>query len=176
MTTLASPSRVWWKPLGRDEKVWVTIAILWCLFLFLMMWIWPLFGQQNTPIESYKVNPGVFATEAQKFVEANKVGEKNGIPVVRPKPGADIYLTARMFHFSPILELKKGETYRLLVSSLDNQHGLSIQPVNLNFQVLPGYIYVINITPDRTGEFTIVCNEYCGPGHHLMVGQIIVTE
>jgi cytochrome c oxidase subunit II len=33
---------------------------------------------------------------------------------------------------------------------------------------------VITITPTTTGEFTIVCNEFCGIGHDYMIGKIIV--
>lgn len=59
---------------------------------------------------------------------------------------------------------------------MDIQHGFSLQPLNLNFQVLPGYVHVIHLTPTRSGTFTIVCNEFCGIAHHLMVGRIVVTE
>jgi cytochrome c oxidase subunit 2 len=42
--------------------------------------------------------------------------------------------------------------------------------------VLPGYDYVATITPDKAGEYAIICNEYCGMGHERMVGKLIVTE
>jgi cytochrome c oxidase subunit 2 len=32
------------------------------------------------------------------------------------------------------------------------------------------------MTPHEEGEYTILCNEFCGLGHHVMVGRIIVTE
>ena len=62
------------------------------------------------------------------------------------------------------------------ISSLDVQHGFSLQPDNLNFQVLPGYVTEIQIQPTEAGEYVIVCNEYCGEGHHLMLGGIEVIE
>jgi cytochrome c oxidase subunit 2 len=40
--------------------------------------------------------------------------------------------------------------------------------------VLPGYDYVLTVTPTTTGEFYVVCNEFCGIGHHQMVGKILV--
>jgi cytochrome c oxidase subunit 2 len=40
--------------------------------------------------------------------------------------------------------------------------------------VLPGYEYVLTITPTQSGEVYTVCNEFCGIGHHQMVGKIIV--
>jgi cytochrome c oxidase subunit 2 len=41
---------------------------------------------------------------------------------------------------------------------------------------LPSYDYVVNLKPTTSGEFSVVCNEYCFLGHHLMVGKLIVTE
>jgi cytochrome c oxidase subunit 2 len=62
------------------------------------------------------------------------------------------------------------------VSSIDLQHGFSLQPVNINVQVHPGYDMVMTITPNQAGTFGIVCNEYCGLGHHTMTGRIYVVD
>ena len=35
---------------------------------------------------------------------------------------------------------------------VDLQHGFSLQPLNMNFQVLPGYDHVLTITPDVDGR------------------------
>jgi len=59
---------------------------------------------------------------------------------------------------------------------MDWQHGFSLQPVNINMQILPGYEMVVTVTPDQAGEYTIVCNEYCGILHHTMLGKIYVKE
>ena len=72
------------------------------------------------------------------------------------------------------MEFEKDRTYRVHLSSMDILHGFSIQPVNMNFMVFPKYDYVLKLTPTTTGEFHIVCNEFCGLGHHMMVGKIYV--
>jgi cytochrome c oxidase subunit II len=174
LSTLLPPKERWWAPLGPDERRWLTIAFVWCLVLFSGMYVWLAIGDQQTPIESYRIDPEVFRAEVDAFVEEFQVDEIEGAAIVEPPPGGDVYLHANQFAFRPVLKLQKDETYRLLVSSTDVQHGLSLQPTNLNFQVLPGYLYVIRITPDETGEFPIICNEYCGLGHHLMTGLIVV--
>ena len=79
-----------------------------------------------------------------------------------------------MWSFYPVLKMKKGQTYRLHISSMDLQHGFSLQPLNMNFQVVPKYDHVLTITPTSAGEFPIICNEFCGIGHHTMTGRIIV--
>src|SRR4030095_5129456 len=58
----------------------------------------------------------------------------------------------------------------------DFQHGFSLQPMNMNFQVVPGYDHVLTIKPQAPGTYPIVCNEFCGIGHQNMVGKIIVDE
>ncbi len=176
LNTLTPPEKVWWKRLGPDERRWLTIAFVWCLILFTGMYVWMGIGDQQTPIESYRIDPDDFAAETTAFIEEHQVDEMEGVPVVAPPPGSNVYLQASQFQFRPVLQLEEGETYRLLVSSTDVQHGLSFQPVNLNFQVLPGYLYVIEITPDRPGEYPMICNEFCGLGHHVMTGMVIVAE
>ena len=96
------------------------------------------------------------------------------IPVVAPPAGSDVYLIARLWSFWPILELEKDKTYRLHLTSLDYNHGFSLQPSNINIQVVPGYEHVLTVTPNQSGEFSIVCNEYCGLGHHMMVSRLYV--
>ena len=176
MSSLAPPKRVWWKPLAKDERLWVGVALIWSLIMFFMMIIWGAAGDQNVPVETYRITPQQYQELANDFVERYQVGTENGIPIVRPPIGSDVYLVAHTWQWGPILELKNGATYRIHVSSLDLQHGFSLQPENLNFQVLPGYDYVLTMTPDEAGVYQIVCNEYCGIGHHLMTGKIIVTE
>lgn len=171
---MLAPERIWWKPFGRLEKTWFTVALIWCIFLTLMMPLWYFMGKQNVPATTYRVTPKEFSEKLNAFVAQYKIGEEKGIPIVAPPPGSDIYLRASAWQWYPILQLEQGETYRLHLSSIDFVHGFSLQPVNINLQVLPGYDYVVTITPTSAGEFTLVCNEYCFLGHHAMVGKIIV--
>ncbi len=169
--------RVWWKePIAKAEIIWITIAFVWGLVMFFMMIYWHGAGKQNLSNEAYRQNPAVFFQKAQAMVDQHKVRDEANLPVVHPPAGSDVYLVARLWQFWPILELEKNKDYRLHVMSMDWQHGLSIQPVNLNLQVHPNYEMVLTLTPDRSGEFGIVCNEYCGIGHHTMVGKIYVKE
>ena len=59
---------------------------------------------------------------------------------------------------------------------MDYQHGFSLLPENINLQVHPDYEMVVTIKPNRAGEYSVVCNEYCGIGHHTMVGKIYVVD
>ncbi len=169
--------KIWWKePIERVELVWVAIALVWAIAMFVMMPYWHVYGKQNLSNEAYRTTPENYGKKVQAMIDQHTVRKETPreYPVVHPPAGSDVYLLARLWEWYPILELEKGQTYRLHISSMDWQHGFSLQPENINFQVVPGYETVITITPDKAGEFTIVCNEYCGINHHNMVGKIYV--
>jgi cytochrome c oxidase subunit 2 len=175
---ISPPSeKLWWKePVHRTELIWIVVAFLWGLTMFFMMVWWHATGEQNLSTETYRTTPNAFYARTEAMVQAHTVREVNGVPVVRPPVGGDVYLMGRMWLWYPALELVRGQTYRLHLSSLDLQHGFSLQPVNINVQVHPYYEHVMTITPDRAGEFSIVCNEFCGLGHHTMLGKIYVVD
>ena len=180
MSAIQPPAEtVWWKqPLDKVEGTWIAIALLWSLIMFFMMPFWHVYGKQNLSNEAYRTTPQAFMAKTQAMVDEYTVRTETALklPVVHPPPGSDVYLLGRLWQWWPLLELEKGQTYRLHISSMDWQHGFSLQPVNINTQILPGYEMVLTITPDTDGEQTIICNEYCGLGHHNMVGKIYVTE
>jgi len=167
---------VWWKPIPQQEKLWITIAFIWCMILFAMMPLWHIRGGQNPSGIRSKVTPEAFQARTERFVEEYKVGEEAGFPVVEPPPGSEIYMYGRMWQWYPVLKLKKGASYTLHLSSLDINHGFSLFPLNVNFQVVPGYDYGLRITPNSSGDFRIICNEFCGIGHHIMVGKVLVVD
>lgn len=168
--------RIWWhERVGREELVWIVVGFLWGLTMFFMMIYWHGAGKQNLSNEAYRITPQAFSAKTNAMVERYKVREEAGLPVVRPPPGSDVYLIARLWQWWPILELEKDQSYRLHVSSLDWLHGFSLQPTNINLQIHPGYEMVLTVTPDQAGQFGLVCNEYCGIGHHQMTGRIYVT-
>jgi len=172
-------ARLWWKePVGRAEVVWIAIAFLWGLVMFFAMIYWHIEGEQNLSNEAYRIDPEVFAAKAETEAAQYTVreDEASGFLVVHPPPGSDIYMIARLWEWWPIFELEEGQNYRLHLSSVDWQHGFSLQPENINIQVHPNYDLVLTITPKEAGEYSVVCNEFCGIGHHTMVGKLLVVE
>jgi cytochrome c oxidase subunit 2 len=156
---ISPPSeRLWWnEPIAKIELVWIVVAFLWGVVMFGMMIYWHAEGEQNLSNEAYRTTPEVFAEKANAMVEKYTVREEAGYPVVHPPPGSEVYLIARLWQWWPILELEK-------------------EPVNINLQIHPGYEMVLTATPDKLGEYGIVCNEFCGIGHHTMIGRLYVVE
>ena len=176
-SSIECPAPDWFHAPTGNERIWIGLALCWCMVMSLMMPYWHFKGKQNSSGESYSVKPADFIKRTERFIRANTGAEsllEEGIAPVVPAPPGEVYLIAKQFFWFPILKLRAGETYRLHISSVDFQHGFSLQPMNMNFQVLPGYDHVLTIKPQAPGTYPIVCNEFCGIGHQNMVGKIIV--
>ena len=167
---------VWWKPAHKAERVWVSIAFAWCIVLFAMMPLWHWKGGQNPAGVRTRVEPRAFYQRTVEFAKQYQVGTDAGMPIAAPPAGADVYLVGLTYQWYPVLRLEQGKEYMLHLSALDVNHGFSLYPLNVNFAVVPGFDYALRVTPTSSGDFRIICNEFCGIGHHTMVGRVIVVD
>ncbi|MFC4544036.1 cupredoxin domain-containing protein [Halosolutus amylolyticus] len=88
----------------------------------------------------------------------------------------EAYVVARTFIFQPDpIEIPAGSEVTFYVTSPDVIHGFSVVGTNVNTMVIPGEVSTMTAEFDEAGEYGIVCNEYCGSGHHNMEGQIVVV-
>jgi cytochrome c oxidase subunit 2 len=84
-------------------------------------------------------------------------------------------IRASAWQWYPILQLEKGRR----ISPAYLFHGFAARVFSSAGQHQPSG-YALDMTmwqplrPSSSGEFTIVCNEYCFVGHHTMVGKVIV--
>lgn len=60
------------------------------------------------------------------------------------------------------------------LTSSDVTHGFEIVRTNGQTMVVPGYISQFT-TEFGAGDYLIVCNEYCGIGHHTMAARLHVV-
>jgi cytochrome c oxidase subunit 2 len=91
----------------------------------------------------------------------------------------DVVAIAFAFGFLPKEDLvvPRGAKVHFKVASLDVVHGFQIPGVsNVNLEVLPGHVTEVTQRFDEVGRHLILCHEYCGSGHHFMVGHIRVLE
>lgn len=175
--SLLTPARGWYyKPVSKDERMWMVISLLLCIMLFVWMIAWHVYGKQNPSNVTYRTSPKEYARLAEAYLKKNMIGVDKGVPVIKPEPNSDVFVMGEMWRWSPVMILQKDEQYNIHISSKDLMHGFSIQPINMNFQIYPGYDYVLHFKPTSAGEYKIVCNEFCGIGHHTMIGKIVVIE
>jgi cytochrome c oxidase subunit 2 len=74
-------------------------------------------------------------------------------------------------------EVKKGKPVKLVVTSEQGFHGLTIDgtPVN-NVQAMNGKENSVTFTPEKAGDLKLVCSIMCGTGHDKMVATLKVVE
>ncbi len=88
----------------------------------------------------------------------------------------EAYVVAFQFGYSPNpVEVPANSTVTFYVTSRDVIHSFSLVGTNTNTMVIPGEVSVMTVEFDEQREFGVVCNEYCGAGHHVMEGEVHVV-
>ncbi|HSG81656.1 MAG TPA: cytochrome c oxidase subunit II [Gemmatimonadota bacterium] len=88
---------------------------------------------------------------------------------------ATVVVQAFMFAFLPReIRVPRGRPVTFRMTSADVIHGFQIVGTNGNTMVVPGYVSQFTTEFGQAGEYLIVCNEYCGLGHHVMAAKLIV--
>lgn len=162
------------QPLSTSERLWLILALVWGLSIVAATSWWHVHGRFNLNAQARPITAEAFVARTQAMIDAHTFGKEGDVPVVRPPADSDVYIVARAWSWWPTLELEKGRSYRLHLSSLDYPHGFLLQTDNINAQVIPGFEQVIELKPSTAGDAMIVCSEYCGLGHPGMTSRIKV--
>jgi cytochrome c oxidase subunit 2 len=89
--------------------------------------------------------------------------------------GVHAHVVGLTFAWLPAeMTIPAGKPVTFHVTSTDVQHGFQIVGTNGQSQILPGYISQFTTEFDA-GDYLIVCNEYCGVGHHTMAAKLHVV-
>lgn len=99
-------------------------------------------------------------------------------PGVRPLgPGRyQVSRVASAFSFEPAdVRVPVGAELDFYLTSRDVLHGYQVEKTNINVEVIPGEVSAFRYTFDEPGVYRVTCNEYCGIGHHDMLGTITVV-
>ncbi len=103
-----------------------------------------------------------------------------------PRDALEIHVLARQWmwkirHPSGAREINElhvpvGEPVRLLMTSQDVIHSFFVPAFRIKQDVLPQRLTETWFQATRTGEFRLLCAEFCGTEHSLMGGRIVVMK
>lgn len=193
--SLTPPSKKWMtKALGKDERIWIYLMILMILMMGTMTIGWVFIGKQNPPEVYTKydntddLRDDFQAKNALAGLTATTItnGVGDTIQAYSVPAGGDVYMYAQRWQWlvdvngdaRSGLQFEAGERYRLHLGSIDVLHGFQLIGGDfiVSLQIVPAYDYVLDFTPDESGVFSIICNEFCGAGHQEMYGFLEVTS
>ncbi|MDV6377033.1 cytochrome c oxidase subunit II [Sporosarcina sp. GW1-11] len=163
--------------LHKYEKVWLAFG-LGSLVLFLLIIGFAAFWKGTHPQSHIE-------TIDPQNVEANESFQPENLGLTEVADGKYVVnMVASAFNYdfgkeqdgtaTKTIRIPKGSTVLFQITSKDVVHGFQVAGTNVNMMVEPGHISRFEAVMKNTGEFTVVCNEYCGIGHHLMFGTVEV--
>jgi cytochrome c oxidase subunit 2 len=121
------------------------------------------------------------------FLAWFQIGFKQYVRLTNPpKDATDVYVMGKkwMWKFAypegpnglDVLRVPAHRPVRLLITSRDVLHALYIPAFRIKMDAVPGRYTQTWFEATQTGEFDIYCAEYCGTGHSMMLGKVIVME
>ncbi|WP_339858932.1 c-type cytochrome [Pseudohongiella acticola] len=76
----------------------------------------------------------------------------------------------------PYMMLQVDQPVKALLRSRDVLHNYTVPQFRIKMDMVPGMVSYLWLTPTRTGVFDILCEQYCGLGHHIMRARVEVAE
>ena len=155
--------------MNRYERAWIVFGVVLAVAFIAIAGFFGFSSGLQPPTHVETIDPAKLS-EDPRF-SSPRVEE------VVPGEEYNVYIVARMWTFIPnTVEIPKGARVNFYIASPDVVHGFHIIGTGVQTMVIPGYVTVISARFDQSGEFLIICNEYCGSGHHLMKAKLVVRE
>lgn len=97
--------------------------------------------------------------------------------LIQVAPGRyEAHVVSKMFSFRPSpLKVPRGAVVDFYLTSRDVVHGFYIDGTDVNLMAIPNTVNYARTRFDRPGKYQVICHEFCGAGHHDMVGVVEVT-
>lgn len=165
--------------LHKYEKYWLGAGIVGLIAFLLILAFGAFYLGTHPQSHGELIDP--------ENIEANMNFQTDNLGLTEVKEGEYVLnIVASAFNYNmgndeegtPVKHIEIPAGSKLLVQSTspDVVHGLNFAGTNINMMVEPGYVSKIEVELNNPGEYTLVCNEYCGVGHHLMYGTLEVVE
>jgi cytochrome c oxidase subunit II len=150
----------------RSEKAWLIVGIV-ALVFFLGIIGWAAVSDGMTP-------PSRIQTIDPTKVAVTPPFDHPGVRQVGDH-AVEAYIVARIFSFTPsTITVPAGTQVTFYATSPDVVHGFFIADTAVNMMVIPGWVSSASHRFMKRGTYLLMCNEYCGAGHHFMSGTIEV--
>ena len=151
------------------ERKWIWISLFLAFFMAGMLGFYAVAANIHPP-------SNVETIDSSRLHLSEEFAEDN----LGVKTNADGSLTvtlvaARYGFYPPVIEVPADTPVTFRIASADVLHGVHVPFTNMTTMIVPGYISEVRTRFPRTGEFSLLCNEYCGLGHDSMWSRLVVV-
>ncbi|MFZ0368145.1 MAG: cytochrome c oxidase subunit II [Halobacillus sp.] len=154
--------------LHKYEKIWLGFGII-ALVIFLSVVGVSAFAQGHAPSSGHMTIDPEKVRETAPFDQPGLHKKEDGT--------YEVAMIALTFGYEPSkLQVPAGKEITFTLTSEDVVHSFSIIGTNVNMMAVPGQINHRKHTFKEPGSYLVICNEYCGSGHHFMSTEIEVVE
>ena len=174
--------RAKYEPENKKLEIWLTVLTSLGVASMLApgLFVWADFVQ--VPADAHEVEAvgqrwqwsyrypgadGVMGAADARFITAeNPFGMDEDDPVGRD----DILVSDQTMH------LPLDRPVKMLLRSKDVLHDYAVAEFRVKMDLVPGSVTYLWLTPTVAGTYDILCEEYCGLGHHIMRGKVVVED
>ncbi len=156
--------------IDKLEKKWATISLL-IAGLFVSVILGSAFFHGIHAPSNVETIDSAKLHLSSEFAE-DKLGAQQN-----PDGSLTVRMVAGRYGFFPktlTLPAETNITFRWV--SLDVIHGVHIPMTNMSTMIVPGYVSQVKTLLHQTGDYPLLCNEYCGMGHAHMWSNIKVVS
>ena len=155
------------RQIARWESRWLALSGLMSLTFVLLI-------AYNLATEGAHIAQRTSKASPEQIV-AQPVFAEPGVRVLAPGR-VQVTQVAQAFAFQPSdVRVPVGAEVEFYLTARDVIHGYQIERTNVNVELIPGEVARLHYTFDEPGVYRVTCNEYCGIGHHTMLGSVTVV-
>lgn len=150
----------------KYEKAFLTLALI-----ILVIFIGTLF---YSSVGMGIVLPTASGELDVKTVRTTPPFDNPGVREIAPGKYEVVILAQAWSYIPNEIRVPAGAEIRFRATSADVLHGFNIEGTRVNMMLVPGQISELTYRFKEPGEHLLICHEFCGIGHHLMHGKVIV--
>ncbi|MFJ7952949.1 hypothetical protein ACIQZG_15625 [Lysinibacillus sp. NPDC096418] len=137
------------------------------------------YKDQKGEFKPFNVAPSLLTIVSNEVVEtsAEVAPEKETVDLAKVETNQKVEIIGKNFEFhGPAGEkefyVKAGEEVTLSLKSEEGLHGVLVEGLDVKLDKDGS----VKFTPEKAGEYKIVCSVFCGAGHGDMTAKLVVVE
>lgn len=152
----------------KFEKIWLIFGTL-SLAAFLTIVGVTAFAHGHAPAGGMDTIDPDKVTETAPF-------DKPGVRQLDDDTYEAVIISQTFGYLPGKIRVPAGKEIIFTLTSTDVVHSFTIDNTKVNMMAVPGRITHKSYTFEKAGKYLVLCNEYCGAGHHMMSTEIEVYE